>query len=609
MVNVKILIVATSATDIYSRFHGLAVDGTLNADFWTSQPALIIGTTARLLNYTVTKDLAAGTHKVTYGNSGISATPWVGNIFINDVSKGTGNVFRGQPFSVSFTVGVPVVTYTLTIDVTGSGSTNPAKGPYTKNSGDKVTVGATAAAGWRFLEWLLDGTRVSTTTPYVVTMDKNHTVTAVFEKIPLPGPLDPATIKYEPACTAAGYFWYDAACHKDPKVVPTAPGPAIPPTGNFLLDPIIAALGAVVQGFFGVFKWFGDMLAAPVKGAINGLIDQITDALSPGSPDKAVEERTRRLVEAYRKALEKKSRDLVKGSPDVAAAPAVAADALVLMVGIEAGVGVAALVADAAHPLKRLGIKASASRMMDMMGLFDLTSDIASMPARVGVLQPLEYWYNKQYTPFIPSQADLITMLVREVLTPEQYNEYASWHGESVTWASRRWESHWVLPGVTYLVDAYHRGIITKAEYDKYIVWHDYKPSPRPGVAKSDLTVFAGLMKTLIPRVDLRRGWELGIINDARLLKGYVDLGYEDDAPIMADIQKATALDAEITMLKREYLVWWEQDRITEKDFTTRVKDLSKLRSREWYWVQLGRLRRARGAKEPLPAVYVVPEA
>ena len=74
--------------------------------------------------------------------------------------------------------------YTLTINVNGQGTTNPAEGTHTYDEGDSVTITASAATGWEFVRWEGDATGTSPST--TVTMDDDKTVTAVFEEDTVP---------------------------------------------------------------------------------------------------------------------------------------------------------------------------------------------------------------------------------------------------------------------------------------------------------------------------------------------------------------------------------------------------------------------------------------
>jgi hypothetical protein len=70
--------------------------------------------------------------------------------------------------------------YTLTVSATTGGTTDPAPGEHAYVEGTVVPVTATADAGYQFDHWELDDVNVGSANPYSVTIDKNHTLTAVF---------------------------------------------------------------------------------------------------------------------------------------------------------------------------------------------------------------------------------------------------------------------------------------------------------------------------------------------------------------------------------------------------------------------------------------------
>jgi len=68
----------------------------------------------------------------------------------------------------------------LTINIVGEGSTDPEEGAHTYEEGEEVTVEATPAEGWTFVEWTGDETGTETTID--ITMDDDKSITAVFQE-------------------------------------------------------------------------------------------------------------------------------------------------------------------------------------------------------------------------------------------------------------------------------------------------------------------------------------------------------------------------------------------------------------------------------------------
>ena len=71
------------------------------------------------------------------------------------------------------------IEYTLSIDITGQGTTSPETGSHTYGEGEPVEITAEAADGWEFKEWTGD---CSGSGDCEVTMDEDKQVNAVFEE-------------------------------------------------------------------------------------------------------------------------------------------------------------------------------------------------------------------------------------------------------------------------------------------------------------------------------------------------------------------------------------------------------------------------------------------
>jgi len=75
-------------------------------------------------------------------------------------------------------VELPKYYLTLSVQPPNGGTTNPSVGVRSYTQGENVTVTITAARGYEFDYWELDGVRINGTTLFTLTMDTNHTLTA-----------------------------------------------------------------------------------------------------------------------------------------------------------------------------------------------------------------------------------------------------------------------------------------------------------------------------------------------------------------------------------------------------------------------------------------------
>jgi hypothetical protein len=169
----------------------------------------------------------------------------------------------------------------------------------------------------------------------------------------------------------------------------------------------------------------------------------------------------------------------------------------------------------------------------------------ASQKLRANMFMPEDAELILKLKDIIPGIQDLITFVVREVISPEDFASWAEKQGLTRFWSGCYWEAHWRLPSVETVVDAFHRGAITAEELSKYLVWHDYKPTPRPGISVTDIDIFRATQKTLFTRVDARYAYEFGYWDFDRLVRHFRDLGYEDDALDQALVQVGRTLTEE----------------------------------------------------------------
>jgi hypothetical protein len=132
---------------------------------------------------------------------------------------------------------------------------------------------------------------------------------------------------------------------------------------------------------------------------------------------------------------------------------------------------------------------------------------------------------------FLPGVQDVIRMAVKEVFSPEiaaKFQQYADLPPKFVEMAAKQglsaevagwyWAAHWDLPSTTQGYEMLHRGVIKEEELDLLLRAQDVMPWWRDklkAIAYSPLT-----------RVDVRRMYQLGVLDEPGVVQAYKNLGY-----------------------------------------------------------------------------------
>lgn len=165
----------------------------------------------------------------------------------------------------------------------------------------------------------------------------------------------------------------------------------------------------------------------------------------------------------------------------------------------------------------------------------------------------------------IPSPQDLVSMSVREAFNdsvaarfgydedfPTEAAEWAEKQGLGQQWFVRYWRAHWTLPGLLQVREMYHRGIVKEGDVLLYL-----KAADLPAFWRENLVKW---MYSEITRVDVRRLYDLGIIDYPDVYQRYLKLGYtSDDSTLMTQWTIATYQEKDRELTKSDILGMYKE--------------------------------------------------
>jgi hypothetical protein len=158
---------------------------------------------------------------------------------------------------------------------------------------------------------------------------------------------------------------------------------------------------------------------------------------------------------------------------------------------------------------------------------------------------------------WIPGPSDLIRLAVRESFTPPLVLDYESadykkWMKKqgAEDWSDMFWHAHWVLPSISELSEMVHRNVIDDETWKKFVTLNDYWP---PMVDN-----FKKIIYTPFTRVDIRRMYNSGVIDEEGVTRAYKDIGYDEEkAAKLTEFTKAlktgTAKDLTLSMIVKSF--------------------------------------------------------
>jgi hypothetical protein len=152
--------------------------------------------------------------------------------------------------------------------------------------------------------------------------------------------------------------------------------------------------------------------------------------------------------------------------------------------------------------------------------------------------------------------SNLIRLVVKEVITIDNYVERMIKQGFTREQAIEIWDAHWELPSVQQAYEMNARGEMTEAELLNFLVIADFDPRYRSRLFN--------IRFKMLPRVDIRRAFAAGVITFDNMVERYKKLQFSpEDALLEAQLQMRETLNAEIGQLRSDAIADYKEGYIS----------------------------------------------
>ncbi len=193
----------------------------------------------------------------------------------------------------------------------------------------------------------------------------------------------------------------------------------------------------------------------------------------------------------------------------------------------------------------------------------------------------------------IPQVQDILTMVAHEAFEPDAVQQMgledefpsaqADWltkQGLSPFWQKKYWAAHWDQPSIQMGFEMLHRQVIDRDTLDML-----FRTVELPPYWRDKLTQIAYQPYT---RVDVRRMYDMGVLDESQLHRAYTDIGYDKEhADGMTEFTKRYVEDADRDLTKTEILKGYRNALLSALDTRSLLQDIRYTEAQALYYIEL----------------------